>query len=105
MEDDVLFNDDMIIIIDYYLYRLGLGGGYLFKYNIIFIKFYYLDRFLGFISLERERLLELFCLGLILIICFVKVYLIIYLVEVKYRKIIWLGFFVYFCILVLVVGR
>lgn len=31
MEDDVLFNDDMIIIIDYYLYKLGLGGGYLFK--------------------------------------------------------------------------
>lgn len=31
MEDDVLFNDDMIIVIDYYLYRLGLGGGRLFK--------------------------------------------------------------------------
>lgn len=105
MEDDALPNDDMITIIDHHLYRLGLGGGHPPKQNITFIKLYHPDRLLGFISLERERLPELFCLGLILTTCFVKVYLIIHPVEAKHRKIIWLGFFVYSCILVLAVGR
>ena len=105
MEDDALPNNDMITVIDYFLNTLGLDGRHPPKHNITFIKLYHPDRLLGFISLEKERLPELFCLGLIMTTCFVKAYLIFHPVEARHRKIVWLGFFVYSCLFVLAVGR
>ncbi|XP_056006461.1 post-GPI attachment to proteins factor 4-like [Ostrea edulis] len=105
MEDDALPNDDMVSVVDHHLYSLGLGERKPHQSNITFIKLYHPDRLLGFISLEKERLPELFCLGLILTTFFVKAYLTIRPIDAKHRKIIWLGFFVYSCLFVLAVGR
>ncbi|XP_061194206.1 post-GPI attachment to proteins factor 4-like [Saccostrea echinata] len=105
MEDDALPNNDMISVVDHHLYSMGLSKTGPHQSDITFIKLYHPDRLLGFISLEKERLPELFCLGLILTTCFVKAYLTIHPIEANHRKIIWLGFFVYSCLFVLAVGR
>ena len=107
VEDDTLPNPDFFPVLkrtlDHHLEKSFLRGSFddQSRQDIAYVKFYHPDRLLGYISIDPERLTELFGLASVCGIIVVSVF------RTPWNKSVnaFIGWIVYFALLFLVLGR
>lgn len=108
IEDDALPHDDLLPVLDRVISNVfdsSKTDHTHYHQNVTYIKFYHPDRLLGYFSLEFERIPELvglsFLLSTVLTLCYQK-----YRPAAgSYRLILWTCFFVYSCLILVLIGR
>ena len=74
-------------------------------HNVSYFKFYHPDRLLGFISLEVERIPELLAMSIFLALLLTYFYLKLRPKVYSHKETVWIGFFLYSCLLFIFIGR
>ncbi|XP_033757744.1 transmembrane protein 246-like [Pecten maximus] len=108
IEDDALPHQDLFPVLDWVIstnFDKSNADHIPYRKNITYIKFYHPERLLGYISFEFERIPELLCLGFILSTLMMLCYQKYRPVTTSYTRILWFCFFVYSCLLLLLIGR
>lgn len=106
VEDDAVPREDILPVLE----LLALNSKHKAPHNtgiqpVTFYKLYHPERLLGYISLEIERLPELFSLGFIFSCVLTSIYSRCLIRKHCSVHILWLVFFIYSCLVILALGR
>ncbi|XP_060068279.1 post-GPI attachment to proteins factor 4-like [Ylistrum balloti] len=108
VEDDALPHEDLLPVLDRVISNVfdkTKSDHIHHQKNVTYIKFYHPERLLGYISLEPERIPELFCLSFLMSTVMMFCYRKYRPITSSYTRILWFCFFVYSCSLLLLIGR